>query len=353
MRKLAVLALMSASCTGQRTGPSVSGGATSYSGGIAGSGGDSDGGGTQVEASGGALPKPEPRYHPPPGFEGCEHAEVKADCKDGWCRLPPSCFVMGSPEDEWYRGKNDEAQTAVQLSHHIEVQQKELTRAEWESITKVPPPGPAACEEAACPVAMVSWWDAIQAADLFSDQNGKQRCYEPQDCRGTLGKDLTCAKVKDPTRSVYECSGYRLLTRTEAEYASRAGTISTFYSGDITVYSDTMCREDPALSLIGWYCMNSGGRPHIGGELRANGFGLYDMVGNLVEWRNDELDYSSSPGGIDPRGAAGSDVNRTFSLGQYDGQAVIARSAGFGTGPSDTRGNQGGFRLVRTLDPKP
>ncbi|OQX68393.1 MAG: hypothetical protein B6A08_10255 [Sorangiineae bacterium NIC37A_2] len=309
-------------------------------------------GGSPV-ASGGALARPEPKYHPPLGFEDCKHAEVKAQCQDGWCKLPASCFVMGSPEDEWYRGRDDEDRTAVVLTHSIEVQQKELTRSEWESITGRSAPGPSNCTEPACPVAMVSWWDAIKAADMLSEQKALSPCYHPVDCTGTLGVDYSCTEVQDPAKSVYECEGYRLLTRTEAEYAARAGTVSTFYSGDITQYSDLNCRPDPALDLVGWYCNNSGGRPHVGGELLPNGFGLFDMIGNLLEWRNDELDYSSSPGGSDPRGAVGTDSNRTFSLGQYDGQAVIARTAGFGTAPWDARGNQGGFRLVRTLDPNP
>src|SRR5690606_38556390 len=126
-----------------------------------------------------------------------------------------------------------------------------------------------------------------------------------------LGLDLTCTGVAEPDKSVYECEGYRLPTRAEAEYAARAGTWSTFYSGDITEYDDSAsCLIDPALEKIAWYCFNSGDRAHIGGELEPNGFGLYDMIGNLGEWTNEEAYYSSSPGGEDPRGVVGEVTNR-------------------------------------------
>jgi formylglycine-generating enzyme required for sulfatase activity len=256
---------------------------------------------------------------------------------------------MGSPEDEWYRGKNTENQTAVTLSHWIEIQQKELSRSEWTAITSTPGPGPDNCKDPACPVAMVSWWDAVHAANLLSQQKGLGACYEPVGCTGSLGVDLKCTGVTDPGKSVHECEGYRLMTRTEAEYATRAGTVSTFYSGDITKYENTDCNVDPALELIGWYCFNSGSRAHVGGELRANGFGLYDLIGNVLEWTNDEDLSQSSPGGTNPRGAVGTNPRRMFFNGQYDGQSITARTAGLLGGPWEARGNQGGFRLVRTL----
>src|SRR5690606_7337835 len=185
-------------------------------------------------------------------------------------------------------------------------------------------------------------------------QKGLATCYAPVDCTGSLGKDLACAGVANPDKSVYECEGYRLMTRTEAEFATRAGTVSTFYSGDITPYpDDTECEHDPALDLIAWYCHNSGLRPHRGGELLPNGFGLYDMLGNLLEWNSDEISYSSSPGGRDPHGKVGTGRDRSVYRGQYDNVSWTARTAGRGTAPWDSRGIRTGFRLVRTLDPNP
>jgi formylglycine-generating enzyme len=256
---------------------------------------------------------------------------------------------MGSPEDEWFRGRTTENQIAVILTHRMEVQREELTRGEWTAITGLPAPGPEACTEGECPVAMVSWWDAVHAANLLSEQKGLEPCYEPVGCSGALAQDLACTGVAEPEKSVYECEGYRLPTRAEAEYAARAGTISTFYSGNITSYDNTSCNVDPAVEAIGWYCFNSGNRPHAGGELQANRFGLFDMIGNLLEWTNEEDHSQSSPGGENPRGRVGSNPRRMFFNGQYDGQAITARTAGLLGGSWNARGNQGGFRLVRSL----
>lgn len=352
LRYMTAVAVLAGGCSKSRPGDGVgSGGTPSGSGGSAASGSASATGGIQqVAGASGGAPAPEPRYHPPAGFEDCNHAQVKGDCADGWCKLPPSCFVMGSPEDDWMRGRDTENQVAVTLTHAIEIQPKELTRAQWEAITAVPAPGPDLCSNPDCPVAMVSWWDAVHAANLLSEQKGLAPCYEPVGCTGTLGVDLACSGVADPDKSVYECEGYRLPTRAEAEYAARAGTISTWYSGDITEYwPDTECQEDPALELIAWYCHNSGGRPHVGGELQPNDFGLYDMIGNLGEWTNEEAHYSSSPGGENPRGNVETNQRRLRFSPQYDVKSWNTRTANLLSAPWDARGPQGGFRLVRTL----
>ncbi|HSC88701.1 MAG TPA: SUMF1/EgtB/PvdO family nonheme iron enzyme [Polyangiaceae bacterium] len=330
------------------------------SGANGGTGNSSGGSGGLTNGSGGAPAEPTPRFHPPPGFESCVHAKVEAHCTDGWCTLPPSCFVMGSPETEWRHGLYTEDLTAVTLTHSIEVQQKEFTRAEWETIVGAAPPPDACedvdcaviCDQPNCPVANVSWWDALHVANLLSAQNGHSPCYQPVGCTGSLGVDLDCTGVAAPNASVYECEGYRLPTRAEAEYAARAGTISTFYSGDIVAQEDaTLCLLDPALETIAWYCNNSGGRAHLGGELEPNGFGLYDTIGNINEWTNEDQSYSSSPGGSDPRGAVGdfSHPARLVVGGQYTRKAYLCRPASLLSIPAPDRGPALGLRLVRTL----
>ena len=346
--------ILSCSKSGSSSGHGSGGASTN-----GGSGGDMMGGsGSSATASGGETgdggvqtEDPTPKYYPVPGFEDCIHAEVKADCEHGWCKLPPSCFVMGAPEDEWRFADGFDNQAAVTLTHSIEVQQMELTRGEWSTITGLVPSGPDSCVEAVCPVAMVSWWDAIMAADLLSKARGLSPCYAPPECTGSLGVDLECTGVLDPEKSVYECEGYRLPTRAEVEYAARAGTWSTWYSGDITRYDDLECHADAALEKIAWYCHSSATMVHRGGELESNAFGLFDLIGNLQE-RVGELKTSSSPGGENPRGAIGSvnnDDRRLVFGGRYDFSGYLTRTGSLLSSKPPDRGNAVGFRLYRTL----
>ena len=65
---------------------------------------------------------------------------------------------------------------------------------------------------------------------------------------------------------------YRLPTHAEWEYACRAGGSTEYYWGD------------KKIDQFAWYKSNSGGRTHPVGRKLPNGFGLYDMSGNVAEW---------------------------------------------------------------------
>ena len=102
--------------------------------------------------------------------------------------------------------------------------------------------------------------------DTLSIENGLEPCYGD------------AADYPTP----YHCPGYRLPTEAEWEYAARAGTETATYNGD-PVDGDW----EALLNEIAWCAQDGGGEYLPVGTLAPNGFGLYDMLGNvqeLAEW---------------------------------------------------------------------
>jgi formylglycine-generating enzyme required for sulfatase activity len=80
---------------------------------------------------------------------------------------------------------------------------------------------------------------------------------------------------------------YRLLSEAEWEYAARVGRRNAYSYGS----------SQNKLDRYAWFSENSGKNTHPVGEKLPNGFGLYDMHGNVWEWTEDcyNQNYSGAP----------------------------------------------------------
>jgi formylglycine-generating enzyme required for sulfatase activity len=285
------------------------------------------------------------------------HPDVVTDCNDGWCKIPAGCFIMGSPEHEWYHAPYEQEQAAVTLTRAFEVGQHEVTQREWTARglpnpSGLQPNGTGNCLEPDCPVGNVTWFEAVAYANLLSEERGLEPCYVLHNCTNQPGEWMFCDNVTATAATVYECEGYRLPTDAEWEYAARAGTRTAFYSGDTTCYGEGLvCNPDPALARIAWYCHNSGGLSHPVGQLLPNAWGLQDMLGNVWEWINDRSDGLGAQSPVDPDGVAGSYISRNRRGGSVVNQAVQCRAANQLEASWDYRTPMLGFRLARTLPP--
>lgn len=298
------------------------------------------------------------------GTASCPHADVVARCKNRECLVPAGCFFMGSPPDEPGRGMYTEPLTEVEYTYSLAVGQYEVTQGEWVAAGLENRAGTitgqgfiAECLAADCPASTMTWYEAVEYTNRLSKRAGLAPCMELPDDRTCGDAGPTACEPARPTFTPYwSCPGYRLATSGEFEYAARAGERRALPGGDLTSLSEE-CFELPFLSEVAWYCANSGNRTHPVGRLKPNGWGLFDMVGNALEWgaEGDPFEgYGDRPGAhvVDPAWNSGV-VGKVFQtarggIGSMPPKYQRLASIGYG-GTRLASGPGGGLRVVRTL----
>ena len=143
---------------------------------------------------------------------------------------------------------------------------------------------------------------------------------------------------------------YRLPTEAQWEYACRAGTTTPFYTGE-TISTDQANYDGRYV-----YGNGSSGRPRHKpkpvGSFSANGFGLYDMHGNVNEWCQDWYgkDYYATSPISNPQGPS-SGKDRVMRGGSYGFYPRFCRSAERGwLTPDVSVSSVNGFRIVLDLN---
>jgi formylglycine-generating enzyme len=198
--------------------------------------------------------------------------------------IPPGEFMMGSPESDAKHEENECPQHRVKINKGFYMGMYEVTQSQYKTVMGT---NPSHFRGSNFPVTEVSWDDAMAFCKKLSEKEGKS---------------------------------YRLPTEAEWEYACRAGTSTRFSFGD----------NESDLDKYAWRYdkPNANGRTHSVGQKRPNGYGLYDMHGNVWEWCQDwygENYYAQSPGN-DPAGAS-SGESRVLRGGFWSGDPSFCRSA--------------------------
>jgi formylglycine-generating enzyme required for sulfatase activity len=178
---------------------------------------------------------------------------------------------MGALEGDREAYDDEKPRHRVSISRDILVGKYPVTQGLYESVVGS---NPSKFKGANRPVERVSWYAAVEFCNKLSALEGREPVYTID------GTNVSCNFV---------AKGYRLLTEAEWEYCARSGQRFK-YSG-----SDDM-------DEVAWYPGNSGGETHPVGLKKPNGFGLYDMSGNVGEWCWDWYGDYSSGTQVDPQG---------------------------------------------------
>ena len=136
-----------------------------------------------------------------------------------------------------------------------------------------------------------------------------------------------------------------LPTEAEWEYSCRAGTTTTYYSGD----------SEADLGRVAWYSENSTGMTHPVGQKEPNAFGLYDMHGNVWQWCQDWYaeDYYGKAPAEDPQGPE-QGAFRVLHGGSWSIiEPMGCQSAERGRYDPVGRNIEVGFRIVSPLPTQP
>jgi formylglycine-generating enzyme len=271
---------------------------------------------------------------------------------DGLVLIPAGAFTMG-------RTSGDTDSNAPPVTVNVSafyMGKYEVTKAEWDEVQAWAvkneyadlPAGAGKGPEH--PVHTVSWFDIVKWCNARSEREGLEPVYS---VAGVVMKSGTLVPTAD-----WDANGYRLPTEAEWEKAARGGVAGKRYPWGADTISHNQANYFSTGSSFGNLSGNAGYHPSYTagatpytspvGSFAANGYGLYDMAGNVFEWCWDWYGTTAYVNGAtDPRGPATAATRVFRGGGWFIGANRCRASDRHFTFPTDLN-NGTGFRVARS-----
>lgn len=193
-----------------------------------------------------------------------------------------------------------------------------------------------------------------QGKQPMSGRNWRQPSFEQASTHPVACMNFNDAEAYAAWLSKKTGHAYRLLSEAEYEYATRAGSTTTYWWG-----------EDPAAACAYANGADMDAQAHFPtvntcrdgyvftspvGSFKPNAFGLYDMIGNVWTWQSDCWNTSYDGAPTDGSANASGDCSaRMLRRGSFSARPPLNRSGGRIRYPVATRVDDHGIRVARIL----